>query len=73
MRYIDVKRQISCTVESYQKGRYTLPEMFEQITREIKWTYCIPCMDKRIEYQEKLYKYACKCAIKAIDKMQRMK
>lgn len=74
MRYIDVKRNIPHIVECYSEGRYTLPELFKSITREIEIeTNCIPCTETRIEYQEKLFKYACQNIIKAINKMQRMK
>lgn len=74
MRYIDVKRYIKNDVDMYSEGRFTLPELFNIINREITTeTIMIPNTDIKIEYQEKLYKYACQCAIKAIDKMQRMK
>lgn len=74
MRYIDIKRSIPKTVECYQEGRFTLPELMKVLTKDIeRETGCIPNIDTRLDYQEKLFKYACACVSKAIDKMQRMK
>lgn len=74
MRYIDVKRSIPKTVECYQDGRFTLPELMKVLIKDIEIeTNCIPDINIRIERQEKLIKYACACVSKAIDKMQRMK
>ena len=74
MRYIDIKRSIPHTVECYTEGRFTLPELVKVLTKDIeRETNCIPDINIRIEKQEKLFKYACACISKAIDKMQRMK
>ena len=73
MRYIDVKRYVSCNVKCYTEGRYTVSECIRQIDRDIQCnTNCIPDIDTRISQQNKLYLYGMIELTKAIKKMERV-
>ena len=73
MRYIDTKRIVSCCVDTFLEGRYTVSECIRQIDKTIQCeTNCIPNHDIRIRQQYKLYSYGLDKLHKAILKMDRM-
>ena len=74
MRKDDItKRIIESSIDTYNRGYYTISDCLQQIDKTIqKATWLIPDTDEKLKKQRKLYKYGLLLLQKAIAKMDRM-